>query len=108
MHDSLLFLFCLAGDSFMTTLARLQTILIENYPLQRDVLTRNALLEDLEIDSLGVMELFFSIEDEFKLNVPNDKVNLKTLGDVVDYIDRLAADQHGSAAATDVVSGSAP
>lgn len=92
----------------MTTLARLQAILIENYPLEREALTRDALLENLEIDSLGVMELFFSIEDEFKLNVPNDKVDLKTLGDVVDYIDRLAAEQHGSVASASAVSSSAP
>ena len=92
----------------MTTLNRLQTILINNYPVAREALTRDALLESLEIDSLGVMELFFSIEDEFKLTVPNDKVDLKTLGDVVDYIDRLAAEQHGSDAAAGTVSGTAP
>jgi acyl carrier protein len=89
----------------MTTLTRLQTILINNYPLEREALTRDALLESLEIDSLGVMELFFSIEDEFKLNVPNDKVGLKTLGDVVDHIDRLMAQQHGRGTTAGAVSG---
>jgi acyl carrier protein len=80
----------------MTTLARLQTILIKNYPsLQREALTPDALLEELEIDSLGVTELFFSIEDEFKLSVPYDSVDLKTIGDVVGYIDRLIAEQYG-------------
>jgi acyl carrier protein len=92
----------------MTTLSRLQTILINNYPLEREALTRDALLESLDIDSLGVMELFFSIEDEFKLNVPNDKMDLKTLGDVVDYIDRLIAEQHGAATVDDAVPGNAP
>ncbi|HEV7617258.1 MAG TPA: acyl carrier protein [Burkholderiaceae bacterium] len=80
----------------MTTLARLQTILIKNYPsLQREALTPDALLEELEIDSLGVTELFFSIEDEFKLSVPYENVDLKTIGDVVGYIDRLVTEQHG-------------
>ena len=92
----------------MTTLARLQTILLTNYPLEREALTRDALLEQLEIDSLGVMELFFSIEDEFKLTVPNDKVDLKTLGDVVDYIDRLTAEQQGRDTAAAAVPGAAP
>jgi acyl carrier protein len=80
----------------MTTLARLQDILIKNYPLERETLTPDARLENLEIDSLGVMELFFSIEDEFKLSVPNNKVDLKTIGDVVGYIDRLMIEQHGA------------
>jgi acyl carrier protein len=78
----------------MTTLERLQNILMKNYPLMREALMPEALLEDLEVDSLGVMELFFSIEDEFKLSVPNDRLDLKTIGDVVGYIDRLIAEQH--------------
>lgn len=92
----------------MTTLARLQTILINNYPLEREALAPDVLLEQLDIDSLGVMELFFSIEDEFKLNVPNDKTDLKTIGDVVDYIDQLMAEQHGHNAVDNAVSGTAP
>lgn len=93
----------------MTTLERLQDILLKNYPLEREALTSDALLENLEIDSLGVMELFFSIEDEFKLNVPNEKVDLKTLGDVVDYIDQLSAQQQTARmTAGAAVSGTAP
>lgn len=77
----------------MSTLERLQTILINQYPLQREQLTPQARLEDLQIDSLGVMELFFSIEDEFNIKVPNDQVSLQTVADVVAYIDKLIAEQ---------------
>lgn len=80
----------------MTTLERLQTLLLSDYPLQREDLTPQARLEDLQIDSLGVMELFFSIEDEFQIKVPNERVGLQTLGDVVAYIDRLIAEQSGT------------
>lgn len=94
----------------MTTLDRLQTILMAHYPLQREALTRDARLEQLDIDSLGVMELFFAIEDEFKLSVPNEKQDIETIGDVVDYIDRLITEQHGAAmnsSMTSIASGSA-
>lgn len=77
----------------MTTLPRLQDILIKNYPLKREELTPERQLIDLDIDSLGVMELLFAIEDEFGLDIPNDKQELRTLADVVDYIDRLLAQQ---------------
>lgn len=77
----------------MTTLERLQDILIANYPLKREELVPAAQLADLEIDSLGVMELLFSIEDEFKLSVPNVEQKLSTIADVVGYIDRLLAEQ---------------
>lgn len=85
----------------MTTLERLQTLLLNHYPLQRDELTPQARLEDLQIDSLGVMELFFSIEDEFHIKVPNDQVSLQTVGDVVTYIDKLVAEQYNNQTATD-------
>jgi acyl carrier protein len=82
----------------MTTLERLQTLLLDHYPLQREDLTPQARLEDLQIDSLGMMELFFNIEDEFQIKVPNDQVPLQTVGDVVAYIDRLIAEQNGTQA----------
>jgi acyl carrier protein len=75
------------------TLSTLQRILIKDYQLAPDVLTRNALLEDLGIDSLGTAELLFNIEDTFHLVLPPEPVHLPTLGDVVDYIDKLAAQQ---------------
>lgn len=77
----------------MSTLERLQTLLMNHYPLQLEDLTPQARLEDLQIDSLGVMELFFSIEDEFHIKVPNEQVPLQTVGDVVAYIDKLCAEQ---------------
>jgi acyl carrier protein len=77
----------------MTTLERLQTILMASYPLEREQLSPDAMLSSLDIDSLGVMELLFAIEDEFILKVPNDAQDLKTVGDVVRMIDDLQQSQ---------------
>jgi acyl carrier protein len=74
-----------------TTLSTLQRILIKDYALPPESLTRTALLEDLGIDSLGTAELLFNIEDTFHLVLPPEAVPLATLGDVVDYIDQLVA-----------------
>ena len=42
---------------------------------------------DLGADSLDVVELLMSIEDEFEVEIPDEEIeNLKTVGDVVDYI----------------------
>ena len=47
--------------------------------------TRND--EDLGADSLDVVELLMSIEDEFEVEIPDEEIeNLKTIGDVVEYI----------------------
>lgn len=50
-------------------------------------------MESLGIDSLGAAELLFNIEDRFQLVLPPEPVPLATLGDVVDYIDRMVAQQ---------------
>ncbi len=71
------------------TFERLQSILIRDYKLEAQALTPDAPLEGLGIDSLGVAELLFTLEDEFGINVPADPVLLPTVGDVVDFIDRL-------------------
>jgi acyl carrier protein len=76
-----------------TTLERLQTILVTDYKLAPETLTPDALLEDLGIDSLGTAELLFNIEDEFKVVLPPEHVNLPALADVVAFIDQLVLEQ---------------
>jgi len=44
-------------------------------------------VEDLEADSLDVVELIMAIETEFDISVNDEDVeNIKTVGDVVNYI----------------------
>jgi acyl carrier protein len=76
-----------------STLARLRQLLIKDYKLDPALLVPDAPLETLGIDSLGVAELMFNVEDEFSVTIPGDPVALKTVGDVVDYIDGLIAAQ---------------
>ncbi len=43
--------------------------------------------KDLSADSLDISELMMNFEDEFSVIVPeSDMVNLKTVGDVVNYV----------------------
>ena len=43
--------------------------------------------EDLGADSLDLVDLLMSIEDEFGVEIPDEEVeNLHTIGEVVDYI----------------------
>ena len=62
-------------------------------------MTAEAPLEGLGLDSLGVAELLFNIEDEFKLTLPREPVALVTVGDVVAFIDSLVAQQQAGAGA---------
>lgn len=78
-----------------TTFDRLCAILAKDYKLEAGQLTLDAPLEALGIDSLGVADLLFNVEDEFKISLPPEPVQLLTIGDVSRYIDALiAAQQH--------------
>lgn len=82
-----------------TSIEKLRSILMRDYQLDVESLTLDAPLESLGIDSLGVAELLFTIEDEFKIKLPSDAVPLATVGDVARYIDALVVAQHGEAQA---------
>ena len=79
----------------MSTLERLQQLLERDFDLPPESLQPGATLESLEIDSLRMIEILFTVEDEFRISVPGDhnelKARLKTLGDLAGYIDGLVA-----------------
>ena len=47
------------------------------------------LVEDLKADSANVMVMIMDLEDKFGIMVEDDKImQLRTVGDVVDYIEK--------------------
>ena len=64
-------------------------IICEQFDLEPDQVTENTLLkEDLDADSLDLVDLVMSFEDEFQIEVPEEGVrNIKTVGDIVKYIE---------------------
>lgn len=77
----------------MTSYEGLCEILAKDYQLAPESLTPATLLKSLEIDSLGIIELIFAIEEKFSV-IANDAdtdsaKDFLTLGDVAAYIDRL-------------------
>jgi acyl carrier protein len=75
---------------------RLLQLLIQEYKLPAEKLVPDARLDELGIDSLGVMELVFKIEDEFAIQFPSDQARLATVGELVAYVQSLIADQTAS------------
>jgi len=57
-----------------------------------DIKMESRLVEDLGADSLDVVELVMSFEDEFGIALPDEDVaKLKTIQDIVTYITNLKA-----------------
>ncbi|MEQ9814865.1 MAG: acyl carrier protein [Azospirillaceae bacterium] len=55
-------------------------------------------LEDTGIESIDLVEIIFAIEDEFDIDVPQDRdaMKLETLQDVVDGVQRLIAEKNAA------------
>ncbi|HEX2392510.1 MAG TPA: phosphopantetheine-binding protein [Solirubrobacterales bacterium] len=54
---------------------------------ERDELSREATLEDLDVDSLDLVELAQIVEDEFGVELRGDDVkDVKTVGQVIDLV----------------------
>lgn len=53
-----------------------------------DITEDSNLVDDLDADSLTVIDLVMCLEDEFGIEVPDDEVeNLKTVGAIAHYIE---------------------
>lgn len=89
------------------TFEHLRALLIKDYKLDPSLLTLDAELEALGIDSLGVTELLFNVEDTFHITLSPDAVQLRTLGDVVHFIDELMTAHHGHTSSKDGVMAAA-
>ncbi|MCX6433401.1 MAG: acyl carrier protein [Actinobacteria bacterium] len=52
-----------------------------------DVQTDKSFVDDLDIDSLSMVEVVMAAEDKWGVKIPDSEVkNLKTVGDAVNYI----------------------
>lgn len=78
----------LTGGKIMV-LEKVKAILAEQFDVEEDKITEDTdLQEDLGADSLDVVDLLMSIEDEFEVEVPDEEIeNLKTVGALVSYIE---------------------
>ena len=66
-------------------LEKVKAILAEQFDVEEDKITADT---DLGADSLDVVDLLMSIEDEFEVEVPDEEIeNIKTVGSLVSYIE---------------------
>ncbi len=81
----------------MSSLQTIQRMMVEQFDLKLEDLSPDAQLESLGLDSLSVIEFMFSLEDELKIKLPDERVEIKTVGDVANLLDKIIAGQKGSA-----------
>lgn len=70
---------------------KVKEILCNQLDLDEDKVTMEASIsDDLGADSLDVVDLLMSLEDEFDIEIPDDEIeNVKTVGDLVKFIESV-------------------
>ena len=70
-------------------LEKVKAILSEQFDVEEDSITaETSISEDVGADSLDVVDLLMSLEDEFEIEVPDEEIeNIKTVGELVKYIE---------------------
>ena len=73
----------------MSTFERVQKIICEQLEIDSHLVTEDASISgDLGADSLDLVDLSMSIEEEFNLDVPDDVLDhVRTVGDIVKFIE---------------------
>ena len=72
---------------------KVKSILVDGLDLEEDQVTlESKIKEDLGADSLDMVDLIMSIEDEFDIKVAeSDTASIKTVGDIVNHIEQYQA-----------------
>ena len=70
-------------------LEKVKMILAEQLEVEEDTITTDTdIQDDLSADSLDVVDLIMSLEDEFEIEVPDEDIEkLRTVGALVSYIE---------------------
>ena len=71
----------------MDILAKVKEIVSEQLSVDQEVINLETTFEDLEADSLDVVELIMKLEEEFDIEIPDDDAEkIRVVGSAVEYI----------------------
>ncbi len=72
----------------MEKFKQVQRIIAEQLEIAPDTITlESSLVDDLDADSLDVIELVMAFEEEFDIKIPDEALeNIKTVGDIVNTL----------------------
>ena len=79
----------------MSTLTVVQELIAASAEVPIEKLEADRPLQELDVDSLTVLEVMFDLEEKFKIKMPEERVPVRTVQDIADLVDRLVAEQSG-------------
>ncbi len=79
------------------TLAAVQAIVAEELDIAPAELQADRPLEELGVDSLGIIEVMFKLEESFDIRMGDERVPIKTVQDIADIVDKLIRERDATA-----------
>ena len=73
----------------------LAQVLSEKYDVDPDTISPEATLTELGLDSLTIVELLFDVEDEFGIEIPEERATFQTLAEAAALVDELVQAKGG-------------
>ena len=69
-------------------LEKVKEVIVDQLGVEEDIIKNDtSFIDDLGADSLDIVELIMSLEEEFDIQIPdNEAEKISTVGDVVEYI----------------------
>ena len=71
----------------MEVFEKVKAIVVEQLGVDEVVVTQETSFEELNADSLDIVELIMALEEAFDLDIPDEEAEkIRTVGDAVSYI----------------------
>lgn len=74
------------------TLTQLKDLIVEKYGIAADELQADKALADFGLDSLSQVELLFSVEEHFNIEIPEDRAHVANLNELATLVDSIVAE----------------
>jgi acyl carrier protein len=72
----------------MTILERIKDVMNRELEQNFDHIDMDTSFEELQLDSLDLLELIMAMEEEFNIDISEDDAdNMKSIGDAVNYVE---------------------
>ena len=76
----------------MQSIDRVKSVIAKQLRIEVDTMADDAaIVEDLGADSLDIVEMLMTLEDEMNIIIPDDVTGIKTVKDIANYLENEIA-----------------
>ena len=74
----------------MDVFEKVRSLISEQLDIDEDKISPETTFEEIDADSLDVVELVMALEEEFDIEIADEAVeNIKTVADIINYIEEI-------------------